>query len=83
MNKKQLRQRIKDIATGAQLHWLEEDQYWDNMCPEVLSNFMEGLVTALGINRDSYLVHFANLDESGDLDKLTQWLWNNQDELNV
>ena len=82
MNKKQLRQRIKDVAAGAQMAWLEDDEYWDGLCLENLSRFLEGLVNAFGIERDSYLVHFANLDRYETLDSLVEFYWIGQENLN-
>lgn len=69
MNKKQLRQRIEDIAAGAGMTWQEGD-YWDGFCGENLCRFMEGLTVSFDLDRQSHLTHFVRLDDYDDLEKL-------------
>lgn len=80
MNKKQLKQRILDVAAGAGLQWVD-DAYWDGQCAESLGLFLSGLNTAFELNNDSFLTHFNSLHHYDELDELVDLFWSYRSEL--
>lgn len=75
ISKKRLRERLKDIAAGAGMPWLEYEQYWENLTMENMGRFMNGIQEAFAVDKDSFLLHYNNFYRYEDLDKAVDFIY--------
>lgn len=81
MNKKQLRQRLKDMAAGAGYRWNEEYKYFDYyedqlVCIGKLATAIRESDIPLPKESRLYFVWAGDMHVFQDLDELTNYIWN-------
>ena len=85
MNKKQLRQRILDVAAGVGMGVCEyEDRCmweWHDDAAVDLQKLVQGLRRAFSLENDCFLVHINFLDDYKDPETLVDFFWRNRGEL--
>lgn len=76
MTKKQLKQRLMDMANGAEMDWREDDKCFYGLGPDTLWRFSRAVRDAFPeipdklFNVTSYFFTYWE-----DLDKLTNYIW--------
>lgn len=75
MNKKQLRQRLADMARGAGMPWDDENGYFEPQTVENLQRFMFAARDGLGFDSDSPYFGLSWLEMWGNLDTITDRLY--------
>ncbi len=80
ISKKRLRQRIADFARGAGCPWIEEDGYFDNLCPKTLQRFMMATRDGLGFDTDCVFTNVCWLDMWDDIERITDTLYDHLSE---
>lgn len=86
MNKKQLRQRILDVAAGAGMKPYYDEgevimwEHYDDPCVD-FAKLVMGLRRAFDLDDNSILTRARNLDNYKTIDTLTDFFWRNKEQL--
>lgn len=86
MNKKQLRQRILDVAAGVGISVYHDDdlemwEWYDDAAVDLMK-LAQGLNRAFELKSDCSLVKMYHLDKYKDPQTLVDFFWTYRDEIN-